>query len=142
MLFLKLQKILGNLICVLFRFACIIFKNFRYRNRVKELAEFAADQPMTGLERAVWWTEYVLRHNDTSHLKPSWASKGFYHEFQLDVFATLVSFLLVFLVILYKTCRVLVRTLIKGLTSDKMKNGVVRCTNIGLRLLFINKVAR
>ncbi|KAK4872332.1 hypothetical protein RN001_014361 [Aquatica leii] len=46
-----------------------MINNPAYRKRIKELADLAEDQPMTGLERAVWWTEYVLRHNGTRHFK-------------------------------------------------------------------------
>lgn len=27
------------------------------------------DAPMTPSERAVWWTEYIIRHNGTKHLQ-------------------------------------------------------------------------
>lgn len=56
---------------------------------MKQLKSFMLDQPMTGLEKAVWWSEYVLRHNDTSHLKSVLAGKPFYDEFQLDVVGVL-----------------------------------------------------
>ncbi|KAK4872333.1 hypothetical protein RN001_014362 [Aquatica leii] len=46
-----------------------LINNPTYRKRITKLADLAEDQPMTGLERAVWWTEYVLRHNGTKHLK-------------------------------------------------------------------------
>lgn len=66
---------------------------------------------MTGLERAVWWTEYVLRHNDTSHLKAPWAGRRFYHEFQLDVMAVIFTVSLVVLIGSYKACKIFVKVL-------------------------------
>jgi len=35
----------------------------RYGERAKELSSIFSDQPQTPLERAVFWTEYVIRHN-------------------------------------------------------------------------------
>ncbi|KAF2901096.1 hypothetical protein ILUMI_05091, partial [Ignelater luminosus] len=46
-----------------------IINNPKYRNRIKELADLANDQPMTGLEKAVWWSEYVIRHKGAKHLR-------------------------------------------------------------------------
>ncbi|KAF2902531.1 hypothetical protein ILUMI_03654 [Ignelater luminosus] len=62
-----------------------VLKNPSYRNRVKELAELAKDQPMTGLERAVWWTEYVLRHKGTKHLRSPALDIPSYQYYLLDV---------------------------------------------------------
>ncbi|KAK4872739.1 hypothetical protein RN001_014768 [Aquatica leii] len=51
-----------------------VINNPKYRNKIKELAELALDQPMTGFEKAVWWIEYVIRHNGTKHLR-RWMGK-------------------------------------------------------------------
>jgi len=62
-----------------------VISNPKYRNRVKELAEIALDQPMTGLERAVWWTEYVLRHKGAKHLRSPAIDLPSYQYYLLDV---------------------------------------------------------
>ncbi|KAJ8944127.1 hypothetical protein NQ318_013310 [Aromia moschata] len=41
----------------------------RYKEKTKELADLVLDQPMTGLEKAVWWIEYVIRHGHTEHFR-------------------------------------------------------------------------
>lgn len=114
---------------------------FRYRERVKELAELAVDQPMTGLQRAVWWTEYVLRHNDTSHLKAPWATRRFYHEFQLDVVAVLSAGLLILVLTLYHICRIVVKVIIEVCKNKKMRSVLRHRKSVGFRVL-INKVAK
>ncbi|KPJ00056.1 Ecdysteroid UDP-glucosyltransferase [Papilio xuthus] len=40
-----------------------------YRDNVKRLRTLMQDQPQTPLERAVWWTEYVLRNGGAKHLR-------------------------------------------------------------------------
>ncbi|KAF2903124.1 hypothetical protein ILUMI_03060 [Ignelater luminosus] len=46
-----------------------VISNPKYRQNIQDLAKIALDQPMTALERAVWWTEYVLRNNGAKHLR-------------------------------------------------------------------------
>ncbi|KAF2900031.1 hypothetical protein ILUMI_06156 [Ignelater luminosus] len=75
-----------------------VMNNPKYRNKVRELAELAQDQPNTGLERAIWWTEYVLRHKGAPHLRSPAIDLPFYQYFLLDV----IGFCLV--VILIRTC--------------------------------------
>lgn len=43
---------------------------------------------MKGLEKAVWWTEYVLRHG-TQHLRSPSADIPLYQYYFLDVIAVL-----------------------------------------------------
>lgn len=106
---------------------------------MKELAELAMDQPLTGLQRAVWWTEYVLRHNDTTHLKAPWATSEFHHEFHLDVVAVLSTALLLITIALFKLCNTVLRVVVE--ICRKEKSVLMHCTKVGFRIL-INKVAK
>lgn len=60
---------------------------FRYRKNAERWAKLIKDEPLQGLEKAVWWTEYVLRHKDEdlSHLKGKAYEIPFYQYFLLDV---------------------------------------------------------
>lgn len=60
---------------------------------MKQLVDFANDQPMSNLERTIWWIEYVLRHNDTTHLRASDAQLPFYNYYNVDVIVTLLLIL-------------------------------------------------
>ncbi|KAF2883522.1 hypothetical protein ILUMI_22651, partial [Ignelater luminosus] len=79
-----------------------IINNPKYRNRAKELADLANDQPMTGLEKAVWWTEYVIRHKGAKHLRSPILDIPSYQYYLLDVigFCLGVIIFLVYLLIL------------------------------------------
>ncbi|KAF5287358.1 hypothetical protein FQA39_LY15961 [Lamprigera yunnana] len=59
----------------------------KYKNKVKELAELASDQPMNGIEKAVWWTEYVIRHKGARHLRSPLLDIPTYQYYLLDVIA-------------------------------------------------------
>ncbi|CAG7819879.1 unnamed protein product, partial [Allacma fusca] len=38
----------------------------KYSSKVKDLSRDFKDRPMSPVDKAVWWTEYALRHNNTS----------------------------------------------------------------------------
>ena len=63
------------------------------------------DQLMPGTDIAVYWIEYVIRHGDTKHLKLSSRNMPFYQRHLLDVTFFLVSILVIFLIIAYKSTR-------------------------------------
>lgn len=68
------------------------------------MVDFADDQPIKGLERAVWWVEYVLRHNDTRHLMPSYVGKPFLEYYDVDVALVLTGVACLMVVITVKIC--------------------------------------
>ncbi|ODM98020.1 UDP-glucuronosyltransferase 2B20 [Orchesella cincta] len=46
-----------------------IVSNPSYAQKAKQLSQIFRDQPETPTERAVFWTEYVIRHKGASHLR-------------------------------------------------------------------------
>ena len=70
---------------------------FRYRSNVKRLQSLLRDQLETPLERAVFWTEYVMRHKGASALELG--SRNL-HRFQrnlIDVYFILFTIFLFFM---------------------------------------------
>lgn len=59
---------------------------------------------MSGLEKAVWWTEYVIRHNGAHHLKNPALNMPWYQYFLVDVVAFT---LLACCFIVYVTCKLI-----------------------------------
>ncbi|KAJ8959684.1 hypothetical protein NQ318_021875 [Aromia moschata] len=101
-----------------------VIKNPRYKNSVTRLRRQALDTPMTGLETAVWWTEYVIRHKGAKHLRNPAADMPFYQYFLLDVigFFTLVVFsVLWFTIILTRQLYKLVCSTFKNPQKIKKK---------------------
>ncbi|XP_037299195.1 uncharacterized protein LOC115452065 [Manduca sexta] len=56
-----------------------------YRRNIHKLRDVMQDQPQGSLERAVWWTEHVLRHGGAEHLRSPAANMSWtqYYEIQL-----------------------------------------------------------
>ena len=55
-----------------------------YKENIRKLRELVNDQPMTSREKAVWWTEYVIRHKGAKHLEYPGRAVPFYQKFCLD----------------------------------------------------------
>jgi glucuronosyltransferase len=53
------------------------------------MSAISKDEPQTSLERAVWWTEYTLRHNGAKHLRSSAADLAWYQYLLLDIVTVL-----------------------------------------------------
>lgn len=43
------------------------------------------DQPMSGLEKAIFWSEYVIRHKGATHLRSPLLDLPLYEFLMLDV---------------------------------------------------------
>lgn len=67
----------------------------RYKNEVKKRQFLLRDQKETPLERAIYWTEYVLRHKGAIHLQSPARNLNWMQYYLLDVvFCFLVAFIL------------------------------------------------
>ena len=56
---------------------------------MKKMSAISKDEPQTSLNRAVWWTEYVIRHNGAKHLRSAALDLAWYQYLLLDVAAFL-----------------------------------------------------
>nr|CAI5845676.1 unnamed protein product [Callosobruchus analis] len=59
-----------------------------YHERLKEFARLFLDQPMPGIEKAIWWMEYVIRHKGAKHLRNPIVDIPLYQYLMLDIIAT------------------------------------------------------
>ncbi|CAH0545932.1 unnamed protein product [Brassicogethes aeneus] len=91
-----------------------------YREKVNELSKLIKDQPMTGVDKAVWWMEYVIRHKGALHLRGKTRKLPMYQYYLLDVLFFIAVFLLVILFGLFKFVQVLLR-LFRRLNNIKLK---------------------
>ena len=56
----------------------------KYKQNISKLRELVYDQPMSSRERAVWWTEYIIRHKGAKHLEYPGKFVPFYQKYWLD----------------------------------------------------------
>lgn len=80
-----------------------------YMARAKELSTFFRDQPQPALEKAVFWSEYVMRHKGAHHLKSSGMNLNMIQYHSIDVIALLLAVTISFLFILYLVMKQVIR---------------------------------
>ncbi|KAJ2940363.1 hypothetical protein O0L34_g39 [Tuta absoluta] len=67
-----------------------VIEDESYRRNIKNLDALMQDEPMSGLERAIWWTEHVLRHGGARHLRAPAANISLVQYLELDLVAVVV----------------------------------------------------
>ncbi|XP_054278673.1 UDP-glucosyltransferase 2-like [Macrosteles quadrilineatus] len=72
-----------------------------YTDNARRLSLQYRDRPMTPLQSAVFWTEYVIRHQGAPHLRPASVQLAWYQLLLLDVTAVLLLPLVPLLYIIY-----------------------------------------
>ncbi|XP_063533659.1 UDP-glucosyltransferase 2-like [Cydia strobilella] len=86
-----------------------VIEDKTYRANVVRLRSLMADQPMNPLERAVWWTEHVLRHGSGRHLRAPAANMSWREYYELDLVLAILSIATAAIVavslVLYKTVK-------------------------------------
>ncbi|KAG8303495.1 UDP-glucosyltransferase 2-like [Homalodisca vitripennis] len=78
-----------------------VLKNPDYTQNMRRLSQQFRDRPMTPLQTAVYWTEYVIRHQGAPHLRPASVNLPLYQYLLLDVIAVLATSLVAALFIFY-----------------------------------------
>ncbi|XP_044755334.1 UDP-glycosyltransferase UGT5-like isoform X4 [Coccinella septempunctata] len=75
-----------------------VINNPKYKQRSVEIADLLTDVEMTGLEKVVWWTEYVIRNKGAKLLRNPIRDLPFYQYYLLDVigFVGVLSFIVIF----------------------------------------------
>ena len=87
---------------------------YRYRENAQRLSRIYRDQPLTPLQQAVYWTEYVIRHKGAPHLRSAVLDLAWYQYFLLDVIALLAIAVGSAVVIVFLVLRALWRKLFSG----------------------------
>ncbi|XP_042337827.1 UDP-glucuronosyltransferase 2C1-like, partial [Plectropomus leopardus] len=56
-----------------------------YRQNMQRLSRLHRDQPMTPMDQAIFWVEYVMRHKGAPHLRTEAYKMPWYSYYCLDV---------------------------------------------------------
>ncbi|CAH0548077.1 unnamed protein product [Brassicogethes aeneus] len=81
----------------------------KYKEAALNISKILKDEPMFGVDKAVWWVEYVIRHKGARHLRSGFVDMPFYQYYLLDVlsFITVLIILCVVLVLqIIKFCKI------------------------------------
>uniref|UniRef100_A0A2A4JWQ0 UDP-glucuronosyltransferase n=1 Tax=Heliothis virescens TaxID=7102 RepID=A0A2A4JWQ0_HELVI len=98
-----------------------IIQDDSYRENVAKLRSLMYDQPMTPLERAVWWTEHVLRHGGARHLRSPAANMSWAEYLELELVLTVLLGLLVASTLLVLVLCFVYKVVLRKVTPNKAK---------------------
>jgi len=85
------------------------------------MSAISKDEPESSLNRAVWWTEYVIRHNGAKHLRSAALDLAWYQYLLLDVVAFLFFLVAITVLVLYLILKNIYRYLIVHCYKVKSK---------------------
>lgn len=77
------------------------------------------DQPMKPLDKAVYWIEYIIRHNGAHHLKTAANKLNWIQFLSIDIMFMILIVLLIFLNIVMYIVKKMYRFYIKHSESNK-----------------------
>lgn len=89
-----------------------MLSNHTYYDKVKKLSTIYRDRPQNALDTAIYWTEYVLRHQGAPHMQSPYVRLNFFQRKSIDVIAFYI--VVVFIVFL------LLKNLLKEVTIMKI----------------------
>ncbi|PSN34572.1 UDP-glucuronosyltransferase 2B18, partial [Blattella germanica] len=96
-----------------------ILHNVRYKENMDKFSALSKDESRSSLEKIVWWTEYVLRHNGTKHLRSAALDLTWYQYLLLDVMSFVIFIVLIIISILYYCIRLIYIQFLKKQVKTK-----------------------
>lgn len=78
------------------------------------------DRPMSALDTAVYWVEYVIRHNGAHHLRSSAVDLTWYQYYLLDLIAFILSIILLFSCVCYFIGKRIIKIIRNLFTKQKI----------------------
>uniref|UniRef100_A0A1I8QCL4 UDP-glucuronosyltransferase n=1 Tax=Stomoxys calcitrans TaxID=35570 RepID=A0A1I8QCL4_STOCA len=68
-----------------------LWTNPRYAQAVQQKSKYFRDTPLTPLETATYWMEYVIRHKGCAHMRNAGLDLNFIQYHNIDVFVILAA---------------------------------------------------
>ncbi|KAF3697589.1 UDP-glucuronosyltransferase 2B20 [Channa argus] len=78
-----------------------------YRKNMQHLSHLHHDQPVSPMDTAIFWIEYVIRNKGAAHLRSAGFNLPWYSYFNLDVAVFIMGLVGAFFWILVLVCRIL-----------------------------------
>ncbi|KAJ4431916.1 hypothetical protein ANN_20522 [Periplaneta americana] len=99
-----------------------ILNNASYAANAKKMSQMFRDHPNSALDRAVFWTEYVIRHKGAPHLRSAGAQLYWYEYLLLDVLLVVAAAGLAVILVVYWVFRALLNMLFSNPTKKMKQN--------------------
>lgn len=83
--------------------------NSSYKSTVDKLSQLFRDRPMSPLQTAIYWIEYVIRHDGAKHMQSPAVHLNFFQKNSLDILLFLVIILYILVKIMAKVLKFIVK---------------------------------
>lgn len=84
-----------------------VLENPMYQSNIRKLSELHRDRPLSPLDSATFWIEFVMRHKGAAHLRSEANNLPWYSYHNLDVLAFLLAFTAIALLTSVYVCKLL-----------------------------------
>ncbi|XP_020566583.1 UDP-glucuronosyltransferase 1-1-like [Oryzias latipes] len=95
-----------------------LINNTRYKENIQRLSALHKDRPVDPLGLSSFWTEFVMRHKGTKHLKAAVHDLNWIQYYCLDVAALLAAIVLLFVILTVKCMKLCLQKLGKKKKQD------------------------
>jgi glucuronosyltransferase len=85
-----------------------------YKRNIKKLHDLVYDEPITSLEKAMFWIEYLVRHKGAKHLEFKAKNVPIHQKYCLD-------FIVILLVVMYVSWKILSKLFVHLSFRNKSK---------------------
>uniref|UniRef100_A0A0A9Z0Z0 UDP-glucuronosyltransferase 2B20 n=1 Tax=Lygus hesperus TaxID=30085 RepID=A0A0A9Z0Z0_LYGHE len=81
-----------------------------YKENAIRVSKAFLDRPMSPMDTAMYWTEYVIRHNGAFHLKSPARYMNWIEYYNMDIISLIVSLMLFIIYLIYKMIKAFICT--------------------------------
>lgn len=92
----------------------------KYKIEVKKRQLYLRDQKESPLERAIYWTEYVLRHKGAYHLQSPAKDLTFFQYYMFDVVLFVILIVILFYILISYAIRLGIKKLAKFVQNKQI----------------------
>lgn len=89
---------------------------FSYKEKMTYLSSLSKDQPYDGMENAIWWVEFAMRHKEVNSFRFSESDTPWYQRYDIDIIAllaiTLFILTCIIILIIFKICKFILNSII------------------------------
>lgn len=97
----------------------LILNDMRFTENAKRMSTIFHDRPMSALDTAVYWVEYVIRHKGAHHLRSEAVKLTWYQYLLLDVILFFIVISLLLIYICYFITKCIMRSILKLFIKQK-----------------------
>jgi UDP:flavonoid glycosyltransferase YjiC (YdhE family) len=91
----------------------------KFKNNMKKRSEIMRDRPLKPVESALYWIEYVIRHQGAHHLRYPGMDLTWYQRYLLDVAAFVTCAVLISVIIIKKILNLILKQTSKNVDKTK-----------------------